>query len=113
MQYEHTQAEDSSLKNQLAHSSVEQSSSNTPYSAKEVAHDVEKHDVKAEESPAPVAVTANNPNHDVEKGVLERSVTRETHTSNISTANEEKDDFPEGGLKAWSVVLGAFCGSFR
>lgn len=23
-----------------------------------------------------------------------------------------KDDFPEGGLKAWSVVLGSFCGSF-
>jgi hypothetical protein len=23
-----------------------------------------------------------------------------------------KEDFPEGGLKAWSVVVGAFCGSF-
>ncbi|RFU23641.1 hypothetical protein B7463_g12697, partial [Scytalidium lignicola] len=25
---------------------------------------------------------------------------------------DNKDEFPEGGLKAWSVVLGSFCGSF-
>jgi hypothetical protein len=25
---------------------------------------------------------------------------------------DDKDDFPEGGLKAWSVVLGSFCGTF-
>lgn len=25
---------------------------------------------------------------------------------------EDKDDFPEGGLRAWLVVVGAFCGSF-
>lgn len=25
---------------------------------------------------------------------------------------DSKDDFPEGGLKAWSVVVGGFCGSF-
>ncbi|KAG9245014.1 major facilitator superfamily domain-containing protein [Calycina marina] len=25
---------------------------------------------------------------------------------------EEKDDFPEGGLRAWLVVFGAFCGTF-
>ena len=28
------------------------------------------------------------------------------------TSDDEKDDFPEGGLRAWSVVAGAFCGSF-
>ncbi|KAH8594383.1 major facilitator superfamily domain-containing protein [Bisporella sp. PMI_857] len=27
-------------------------------------------------------------------------------------SDEDKDNFPEGGLKAWSVVVGAFCGSF-
>jgi hypothetical protein len=26
--------------------------------------------------------------------------------------HDDKDDFPEGGLRAWSVVVGAFCGSF-
>lgn len=25
---------------------------------------------------------------------------------------EDKDDFPEGGARAWSVVFGSFCGSF-
>lgn len=28
------------------------------------------------------------------------------------TGLDDKDDFPEGGFKAWSVVVGAFCGSF-
>jgi hypothetical protein len=28
------------------------------------------------------------------------------------TSLDCKDDFPEGGLKAWSVVVGGFCGSF-
>jgi hypothetical protein len=27
-------------------------------------------------------------------------------------AYDDKDDFPEGGLKAWLVVCGSFCGSF-
>jgi hypothetical protein len=26
--------------------------------------------------------------------------------------DDEEDDFPEGGLRAWLVVLGSFCGSF-
>ncbi|PBP23531.1 hypothetical protein BUE80_DR005502 [Diplocarpon rosae] len=29
-----------------------------------------------------------------------------------SDTEEEKDDFPEGGLQGWLVVLGSFCGSF-
>ncbi|KIN00264.1 hypothetical protein OIDMADRAFT_104220 [Oidiodendron maius Zn] len=28
------------------------------------------------------------------------------------TSLDYKDDFPEGGLRAWSVVIGGFCGSF-
>jgi hypothetical protein len=28
------------------------------------------------------------------------------------TVLDSKDDFPEGGLRAWSVVFGGFCGSF-
>jgi hypothetical protein len=32
--------------------------------------------------------------------------------SDASTLTEEKDDFPEGGLKAYCVVFGAFCGLF-
>lgn len=67
-------------------------------------HDVEKGGVK-EETASPVAgkpvaetpSTSTTPN---EKG----------QSGNCSLA--EKDDFPEGGLKAWSVVVGAFCGGF-
>ncbi|KAA8571113.1 hypothetical protein EYC84_000462 [Monilinia fructicola] len=29
-----------------------------------------------------------------------------------SNKEDENDDFPEGGLKGWSVVVGSFCGSF-
>ncbi|MCJ1228915.1 hypothetical protein MMC12_005579 [Toensbergia leucococca] len=29
-----------------------------------------------------------------------------------TTADDEKPDFPEGGLRAWSVVAGSFCGLF-
>ncbi|RDL39946.1 MFS general substrate transporter [Venustampulla echinocandica] len=28
------------------------------------------------------------------------------------TGQDDKNDFPEGGLKSWSVVVGAFCGLF-
>ena len=35
----------------------------------------------------------------------------ESEDSNL-TSYDEKDDFPEGGVKAWSVVIGSFCGSF-
>lgn len=37
-----------------------------------------------------------------------------TYSSDKSTmvGKDEKDDFPEGGLRAWLVVIGAFCGSF-
>ena len=29
-----------------------------------------------------------------------------------NTNGEAKDDFPEGGVQAWSVVIGSFCGLF-
>jgi hypothetical protein len=32
--------------------------------------------------------------------------------SDVSTLNEEEDEFPEGGLKGYLVVAGAFCGLF-
>jgi len=30
----------------------------------------------------------------------------------IDSIEENKDDFPEGGLRAWAVVAGSFCGLF-
>lgn len=29
-----------------------------------------------------------------------------------ATGQDDKNDFPEGGVKSWSVVVGAFCGLF-
>lgn len=110
MYSEKTKAEDSSLKNQLEAESSRNQNKNTSESTQNAAHDAEKENVNNCGGPAPVAATEDS--HDVEKGVLERNVTRETHTSTVSVHNDEKNDFPEGGLKAWSVVLGAFCGSF-
>jgi hypothetical protein len=70
---------------------------------------------------------AVNPPHDVEKGEVNppssptsgpqtlSDLARPPLFSNVSfvgRADEEKDDFPEGGVRAWSVVLGAFCGTF-
>jgi hypothetical protein len=45
---------------------------------------------------------------DPEKGVLPDS----DGATGISQLDDEKDDFPEGGWKAWSVVAGAFTGCF-
>lgn len=36
----------------------------------------------------------------------------EPSSEEASTNGDEKDDFPEGGLRGWSVVVGSFCGSF-
>lgn len=69
---------------------------------------------------------------DVEKGGVDPSVAASSGPNNINTTGiftpppipgsdnstlhnedeDDKDDFPEGGLRAWSVVFGSFCGSF-
>lgn len=55
----------------------------------------------------PVAATSSR--IDVEKGVGAGNNGRDDDTI---ASRDEKDDFPEGGVKSWSVVVGAFCGSF-
>lgn len=57
--------------------------------------------------PQPVTSTDASPIVDTEKGP--RS---DGGDFSSVTEQDDKDDFPEGGLKAWSVVLGSFCGSF-
>ncbi|KAG0652578.1 Riboflavin transporter MCH5 [Hyphodiscus hymeniophilus] len=46
-----------------------------------------------------------------EKGLVDQTLGPESDNSNL-TAYDDKDDFPEGGLKGWTVVFGSFCGSF-
>ena len=45
-----------------------------------------------------------------EKGLIEETRGPEPDDANI-TGYDGKDDFPEGGLKGWAVVVGSFCGS--
>jgi MFS family permease len=70
-------------------------------------HDVEKGGVVVD-SPAAVAETQNSSG---EKGIFEPTRVPEPDESTL-TGQDDKDDFPEGGLKGWSVVVGSFCGSF-
>src|ERR1700710_2664262 len=76
-------------------------------------HDVEKAAIDHPGGPAagqPVVGTIK-PSSLKEKGLFEESRGSGSDNSTL-TNNEDKDDFPEGGLKAWSVVVGSFCGSF-
>lgn len=77
--------------------------------------DVEKSGIVSLDRPTtgqPVAET-KKPSSLNEKGPAEEDV----RGSKLDDANpvdeeEDKDNFPEGGWKAWSVVVGAFCGCF-
>ena len=49
-------------------------------------------------------------NANLEKGIIQNGSEQPSDGNSIS--DDEKDNFPDGGLKAWSVVVGSFCGSF-
>ncbi|CZS88694.1 related to monocarboxylate transporter 2 [Rhynchosporium graminicola] len=75
-------------------------------------YDAEKakvEDAGASRTDEPVIEAASDPAIDG-KGIFENDVSPDS--GNSSDTDEEKDDFPEGGLRAWFVVLGSFCGSF-
>jgi len=74
-------------------------------------HDVEKGGVIGSRDAAAVAETTNFSSGNGEKTIFEAPCGADTDES-ILTDQEDKDDFPEGGLKGWSVVVGSFCGSF-
>jgi hypothetical protein len=46
-----------------------------------------------------------------EKGLFGQAIGTGTDDSE-QRAYDDKDEFPEGGLRGWTVVLGSFCGSF-
>lgn len=95
-----TLAEDSCLKYQLNHVA-----SSGPDSGS-VSHDAANAALNTSESPVS-RQSGNeipNPQGPNSSNIDNLSVENETH--------DDKDDFPEGGLRAWLVVLGAFCASF-
>ncbi|KAH6676692.1 major facilitator superfamily domain-containing protein [Halenospora varia] len=54
----------------------------------------------------------SQPGLDSEKGIFAQPPTVQDSDESSNTDEDDKDDFPEGGLKGWSVVVGSFCGSF-
>ena len=79
-------------------------------------NDVEKAQVDLADGPIVGRSTTgtHNPASLTEKGIFQRAPAPDSETSSIapSLAHDDKDDFPEGGLKGWLVVVGSFCGSF-
>ncbi|TVY25495.1 Riboflavin transporter [Lachnellula hyalina] len=75
--------------------------------------DVEKGGVVGNDGPAAVAETQNSssPSPAGGKGIFHPTLAPEVDDVTL-TGPDDKDDFPEGGLKGWSVVVGSFCGSF-
>lgn len=57
----------------------------------------------------PPVIENRNTTSDNEKELVGQ--TPESDDSNLPDY-DDKDNFPEGGLKGWTVVLGSFCGSF-
>jgi hypothetical protein len=76
-------------------------------------YDVERAAINHPGGPAagPPVVETIKPSPLKEEGLFEESHGSGSVDSTL-THNEDEDDFPEGGLKAWSVVVGSFCGSF-
>jgi MFS family permease len=75
-------------------------------------HDVEKTGINSLNRPAagkPAVETNQTPSN--EKGVLQEPQGIDSDAATL-TNDEDKASFPEGGPKAWSVVVGSFCGSF-
>ena len=65
-------------------------------------------------APAPIAEPSAIENQTISSENEKGLVGRETAgpESDNAIAYDDKDNFPEGGLKGWTVVLGSFCGSF-
>ena len=68
-------------------------------------HDVEKAAIKTEDAPATTETGVQTPNVSSQKGIFAADRVPESDASTLA-ADEEKDDFPEGGLRGWSVVIG-------
>ena len=60
---------------------------------------------------APAVADVQIPPSCNEKGLVGQTQGAEFDHSDL-TSYDDKDNFPEGGLKGWTVVVGSFCGSF-
>lgn len=93
-------AEDSCLKNQQGENGG---------GAQVSIQDEEKSGVKSVFSPAPDDNIIGGEKADE---VVPKDAERQDPEITVAGHLDDADQFPEGGLKAWSVVVGSFCGSF-
>ena len=68
-------------------------------------YDVEKATIKSGDAPTTTKPVVETQNISSPKGIFAGDRVTESDASTLA-ANEEKDDFPEGGLRGWSVVIG-------
>ncbi|KAI9806405.1 MAG: hypothetical protein M1833_003592 [Piccolia ochrophora] len=54
--------------------------------------------------------TIGEPQSNLDNGYPEEKRSNSNHTPSPSAPEDEETAYPEGGLKAWSVVFGSFCG---
>ena len=77
-------------------------------------HNTQSATADFQQSQIPTSTNLNRLNDSVkrspEKNERVSQNQREAPSSEIN--GEVKDDFPEGGVQAWSVVIGSFCGLF-
>jgi hypothetical protein len=79
-------------------------------------HDVEKAAIKPLDGAIAedFVIEAHSPSDQNGQGLFDQKCSPDSGASTLTAEGHEdqKDDFPEGGLKGYCVVIGAFCGLF-
>jgi hypothetical protein len=94
------------------------------YGTEEAVKNSANHDLSLDSSVFDVEKAAVKPSHDAiakdakdfvhssDQNGQGRIDQKPLPNSDVSTLTEEEEDFPEGGLRGYGVVAGAFCGLF-
>jgi hypothetical protein len=91
-------------------------SANNDFSTHTSVHDVEKAAIKPSDGAIAkdFVIEAHSASDQNGQGLFDEKCSPDPGASTLTAEGDEdqKDDFPEGGLKGYCVVIGAFCGLF-